>query len=39
MTKNVSSWEKDQNGFLCVTYNNGQIFKCKGKVVEMAGLS
>ena len=38
MTKNILSWENDQNGFLHITYNNGQVFKCKGEIVKMAGL-
>ena len=38
MTKNILSWENDQNGFLHITYNNGQVFKCKGEIEKMAGL-
>jgi len=38
MTKNVVSWEKDENGFIVLKYADGRIFKCRGPIVEMAGL-
>jgi hypothetical protein len=38
MSKELVSFEQDENGFIAITYKNGQIFKCRGPVVEMAGL-
>lgn len=38
MTKDVASFSKDETGFVVIKYRNGQTFKCRGPIVESAGL-
>ena len=38
LTKDVESFSKDEDGFAVIKYRNGQIFKCRGPLVENAGL-
>lgn len=37
-SKDLESFEKDDKGYIVCTYKNGSIFKCRGPIVEMAGL-
>lgn len=38
MSKDLVSFEKDNEGYAVCVYKNGSIFKCRGTVAEMAGL-
>ena len=38
MSKDLESFKKDEEGLAVLTYKNGSIFKCRGAIVEMAGL-
>jgi len=38
MTKDLLSFVEDKDGFIVIKYRNGQTFKCRGPIVERAGL-
>jgi hypothetical protein len=38
MSKDLSSFKKDDEGYAVCEYKNGSVFKCRGAVVELAGL-
>jgi len=38
ITKDLLLFKKDENGFITFKYHNGQTFKCRGPIVERAGL-
>lgn len=38
LTKDVLLFSKNEDGFIEIKYRNGQTFKCRGPIVENAGL-
>lgn len=38
LTKDLLLFKKDEDGFVVLKYANGQTFKCRGLIVENAGL-